>query len=278
MITYSKIGHFGRLGNQMFQFAGVYGIAKKLGYDIAFPIENVVEGQYEDFKDGVTRYCTFDIPKAFILNESILKPKSDILSKIEYSIENEPHFHFTDNYFKIPDNCDLRGYFQTEKYFEHVKDELLNLFTFKPDIKEAANKLFPKLDTETVSIHLRVGDYKGLENFHPVCSPEYYTKAASLFNDKEYNFIIFSDDVNYCKELFGEQENIHYIDNNDPYVDMCLMSMCDHNIIANSSFSWWAAYLNQNKNKQVVAPKQWFGPAYYFQITDDLYCKGWKVV
>lgn len=278
MITYSQIGHFGRLGNQMFQFAGTYGIAKKIGYEVAFPSENVFEGKFEDFKDGVKRYCTFDIPNAFILNENILKSKEEILSKIEYSIDNEPHFHFTDQYFNIPDNCDLRGYFQSEKYFKHIKDELIELFTFKHEIQNKAKNLFPETGTETVSIHLRVGDYKGLEQFHPVCSPEYYTEASSLFTDKEYNFIIFSDDKQYCKELFGEQENIHYIDNNDPYVDMCLMSMCDHNIIANSSFSWWAAYLNKNPNKQVVAPKQWFGPAYYFHKTDDLYCKGWKIV
>jgi len=277
MITYSKIGLFGRLGNQMFQFAGTYGIARKLNYDVTFPMENMIEGQYEEFKDGVTRYCTFDLPKVFTLKKDILRPKENIFPSLEYEVQ-EPHFHFNEQFFSIPDNADLKGYYQTEKYFEHVKEEILELFTFKLDIQSEANKLFPKLTTETVSIHLRIGDYKGLENFHPICSPEYYSNAIKLFSDKEYHFIIFSDDVNYCKELFGEQENIHYINNVDPYIDMCLMSMCNHNIIANSSFSWWAAYLNKNKNKLVVAPKQWFGPAYYFHDTNDLYCKEWIVI
>jgi len=276
MITYSKIGHFGRLGNQMFQFAGTYGIAKRLNYDVSFPLENINEIKVEHFQDGISRECIFDIPKVFKLNKNILKSKHEILPQIKYSIP-EPHFHYSEEYLNIPDGCDLQGYFQSEKYFEHVENEIKELFSFKDDIHNKSVELFPKLEDETVSIHLRKGDYAALSNFHPVCSPEYYSKSLSYFTDKNYHFIIFSDDINYCKELFGEQENIHYIDNTDPYIDMCLMSMCNHNIIANSSFSWWAAYLNKNLNKKVIAPKQWFGPAYYNNITDDLYCKNWII-
>jgi len=277
MITYSKIGHFGRLGNQLFQFAGVLGIARKLGYEVKFPIENITEYQLEDFKDGVTRECTFDIPKAFVLDESILDTKFNILPQIKYEV-NEPHFHFNSEYFTVPDGCDFRGYFQTEKYFKHIEYELKQLLVFKPDIQETANALLPKTTNELVSIHLRRGDYAGLGDFHPVCGPEYYSAASQEFTDKDYNFIIFSDDIKYCKSFFGEQENVSYINNVDPYVDLCLMSMCNHNIIANSSFSWWAAWLNSNPNKKVIAPQQWFGSAYHYQNTNDLYCEGWKVV
>ena len=277
MLTYSKIGHFGRLGNQMFQFAGVYGIARKLGYQMAFPEENVINGVIEHFKDGVARECTFDIPKAFKLKDDLLQPLHVILENIQ-NVVDEPHFHFTEEYFKLPDNCDFTGYFQSEKYFKHVESELKELFTFKDDIQETAKKLFPNVDSETVSIHVRLGDYTALQQFHPVCSSEYYAAAASHFTDKDYAFIIFSDDIEYCKEqLFGYDTNIHYIDNKDPYVDLCLMSMCDHNIIANSSFSWWAAWLNRNVVKRVIAPKRWFGPAYeQLHNTDDLYCQNWK--
>ena len=277
MITYSKIGHFGRLGNQLFQFAGVLGIARKLGYEVKFPIENMTEYQLEDFKDGVTRECTFDIPKAFVLDESILDTKFNILPQIKYEV-NEPYFHFNSEYFTVPDGCDFKGYFQTEKYFKHIEDELRQLLKFKSDIQETANALLPKTTNELVSIHLRRGDYIGLEDFHPVCSPDYYNAASQEFMDKDYNFVIFSDDIKYCKSFFGEQENISYINNIDPYVDLCLMSMCNHNIIANSSFSWWAAWLNSNPNKKVIAPQQWFGSAYHYQNTNDLYCEGWKIV
>jgi hypothetical protein len=276
MLTYSKIGHFGRLGNQMFQFAGTYGIARKQGYDIAFPKENIYNPVTEHFKDGISRECTFDIPKVFTLNDTVIRSKSEIVT---VDTIQEPFFHFTKDFFNIPDNIDLRGYYQTDKYFKHVENEIRDMFTFKPEIIESANDLFPNTDTETVAIHVRIGDYIGLEAFHPICSPEYYVSATNEFLDKDYTFIIFSDNIEYCKEhLFGYQTNIHYIDNTDPYIDLCLMTMCDHNIIANSSFSWWGAWLNKNPNKKVIAPKQWFGPAYqYSHNTADLYCDTWII-
>lgn len=278
MITYSKIGHFGRLGNQMFQFASVVGIAKKLGYEVKFPIENITEYQLEDFKDGITRQCVFEIPNVFTLNNSILDTKSNIMSNIEYKV-NESYFHFNSEYFNVPDNCDFNGYFQSEKYFKHIKNELKSLFQFKPDIQEKANEILSKYNNELVSIHVRRGDYVGLENYHPVCSPEYYMLASQEFTDKNYTFVILSDDIEYCKSLFGEQENIYYSTNTNSYIDLCLMSMCNHNIIANSSFSWWGAWLNNNPNKKIIAPKQWFGPAYqYTHNTNDLYCEGWKII
>jgi|688.fasta_scaffold272894_2 hypothetical protein len=276
MITYSNIGHFGRLGNQLFQFASTYGIAKKNNYDVAFPIDNTNDVKIENFKDGVNRECVFDVPKAFILNKNILTSKKEILNNIEFEID-EPHFHFSEGYFNIPDNCDLRGYLQSDKYFKHVEHELRELLTFHPHIQDAANSLFPKVDGQTVSIHIRRGDYVNLQQFHPPCAVEYYINASSIIAYQDTFFIIFSDDVPYCKELFGNQDNILYINNEDPYIDLCLMSMCNHNIIANSSFSWWAAWLNKNKDKRVIAPKQWFGPAYNHD-TKDLYCENWFII
>jgi hypothetical protein len=102
-------------------------------------------------------------------------------------------------------------------------------------------------------------------------------EAANMFAEDNPYYVIFSDDPEYCKTLFAASENVLYIDNNDPYVDLCLMSMCDHNIIANSSFSWWGAWLNKNPNKKVIAPKQWFGSAYSHN-TKDLYCNKWIVM
>jgi hypothetical protein len=107
---------------------------------------------------------------------------------------------------------------------------------------------------------------------------DYYFDAMTEFMDGDYCFLIFSDDIQYAKELFGEQENIVYVEGNDPAVDMCMMTMCDHNVIANSSFSWWGAWLNDNTNKKVVAPKRWFGPAYkHVHNTKDLYPESWIV-
>lgn len=276
MITYSKIGHFGRLGNQMFQLASTYGIAKKIGHEVCFPIENSKIPNTEHFKDGITRDVYFDLPKVFELDSSILKNSKDIA--IDYEVQ-EPHFHFAKSLFNIPDNCDLKGYYQTEKYFEHCKEEVKKLFTFKPEIKREALEKIPKVFCDCVSIHIRVGDYAGLQEFHPICDGEYYVNATKQFSDDNYYFLIFSDNIEYCKQMFGESENIVYIEGNSPEVDMCMMSICDHNIIANSSFSWWSAWLNSNPYKKVIAPKKWFGPAYDgINDTKDLYCKNWILI
>jgi hypothetical protein len=274
MITYKNIGHFGRLANQMFQFASTVGVARKLGLDPIFPKDNIKIPSVEHFKDGVTREVYFDLPKVFELDDNMLRSSREL--SIDYEVQ-EPHFHFTDLLFKIPDNTNLNGYYQSEKYFEHCKDEIKKLFTFKPEIKVEALTKIPKVVNDIVSIHVRVGDYANLQQFHPVCSSEYYESAMNYFMDNNYYFLVFSDDIDHCKRMFGESENLIYSEGNDPYVDMCMMSMCEHNVIANSSFSWWAAWLNSNPNKRVIAPKKWFGPAYNHS-TSDLYCKNWITV
>ena len=181
--------------------------------------------------------------------------------------------------FTIPDSVNLIGYYQSEKYFEHCEDEIKKIFTFKPKIKVKALEKIPKVIHDTVGIHVRVGDYLGLQQYHPVCDADYYSEAMKHFQDKNYYFLIFSDNIDYCKEMFGESENILYISNNEPQVDMCMMSICEHNVIANSSFSWWAAWLNKSQDKKVIAPKKWFGPAYDgVNHTKDIYCKEWIVI
>ena len=277
MITYSKIGHFGRLGNQMFQFAATVGIARKTNQGFAFPKENTEIPSVEDFKDGVRREVSFDLPKYFPNIERTLQPLKEIQT---YHIAQEPYFHFCPDLFTVPDQTNLMGYFQTEKYFEHCSDLILGFFQFDKDIKKQAENNFPSFPVklEYVSIHLRRGDYAGLQQFHPVMDADYYFDAMTQFMDGDYCFLIFSDDIQYAKELFGEQENIVYIEGNDPAVDMCMMTMCDHNVIANSSFSWWGAWLNDNTNKKVIAPKRWFGPAYKgVHDTKDLYPQSWIV-
>ena len=277
MITYNKIGHFGRLGNQMFQFAATVGIARKANQVFAFPKENTEIPSVEDFKDGVRREVYFDLPKYFPNVERTLQPLEEIQT---FHVAQEPYFHFCPDLFTVPDQTNLMGYFQTEKYFEHCSDLILGYFQFDKEIKKKAENSFPQFPSkvEYVSIHLRRGDYAGLQQFHPVMDADYYFDAMTQFMDGDYCFLIFSDDIQYAKELFGEQENIVYVEGNDAAVDMCMMTMCDHNVIANSSFSWWGAWLNDNTNKKVVAPKRWFGPAYKgIHDTKDLYPQSWIV-
>jgi len=138
------------------------------------------------------------------------------------------------------------------------------------------DKNMMKYDGETVSLHIRRGDYLRTQDHHPVCSLDYYMDALSKFRDKEYKFIVFSDDVDWCRNNFNE--DFIFTEGNTDYEDMWLMSLCDHNIIANSSFSWWGAWLNDNPNKRVIAPKKWFGPSYSNWKLDDLFCNDWEVL
>jgi hypothetical protein len=104
-------------------------------------------------------------------------------------------------------------------------------------------------------------------------SLEYIQAALKQFSDDQYTFLIFSDDIEWCKQVFPD--GVVFIEGNNQYKDLCLMSLCNHNIISNSSYSWWAAYLNQNKNKKIVAPSNWFIPA---KPLTDLYPNNWIII
>ena len=280
MITYSKIGNFGRLGNQLFQFASTYGIAKKAGYEAYFPEDNTRIPSVEYFTDGVTREITFDVPKHFEFDSSLLKSKEDITCVHQV---REPHFHFSEKLFEIPDSCDLLGYYQSEKYFEHCKKEVKDLLTYKRCIVESVKEKYinPIIEDRlrVTSIHFRLGDYLALSEYHNVLTEEYYSSAIREVNEVTDLYYVFSDNIQHVKSFFYESKNVVYIETGSDIEQMCLMSHCDNNIIANSSYSWWAAWLNRNEDKIVVAPKKWFGPAYdATHNTKDIYCKNWKVI
>jgi hypothetical protein len=104
----------------------------------------------------------------------------------------------------------------------------------------------------------------------------YYQNAINeIYDNNDYQYFIFSDDIAWCKEVFGESDSIYYSEGNSHYVDLCLMTMCNHNIIGNSTFGWWGSWLNNNLNKKVVVPKQWFGPALNHLDTKDMTPKEW---
>ncbi len=127
----------------------------------------------------------------------------------------------------------------------------------------------------TCSIHVRRGDYLNSPNHHPVQNMNYYMKAIKQM-PKDSIFLIFSDDISWCKANFPDvPEKFIFVEGNADYEDLLLMSLCKNNIMCNSTFSWWGAWLNKNPNKKVIAPSVWFGPAYANHNTEDLYCEGW---
>lgn len=253
MITNKDFGRAGRLGNQMFQYAVLLGIYAKKGYEIVFDNEIINIEIFNNFK--------IDVP--YFLN------KKDIFCLKTFQ---ENSFHYDENFFnKINDGYNILGHFQSYKYFKHCYALVRDQFIFDQKILSKSKCFIDQIrnNKQIVSIHVRRTDYNDFPDHHPLCGLKYYKEAISKFNNKENLFIVVSDDINWCKEnIVGD--NIFY-SKHDTFVDLCTMSLCDHNIIANSSFGWWGSWLNKNPNKIIVAPKKWFGTAYSHFNTKDIY-------
>lgn len=204
------------------------------------------------------------------------KPKTKLLKRIYLllgkSIEarlvkEKKDFQYDPSFFEVEDNSYLSGFWQTEKYFLKYAEQIRKDFSFalEPD-KENSTILKQIRSLNSVSIHIRRGDYVNFADtnaVHGVCSPQYYTTAVELIRNKvnEPLFYFFSDDIPWVKEnLKFAGITATYIDHNKSpksYEDLRLMQNCRHNIIANSSFSWWGAWLNNNPDKIVVVPDKW---------------------
>lgn len=194
---------------------------------------------------------------------------------------NEPTFEYIE-LPKTDKNIILDGYFQSEQYFGDYGKEIGELFSESEEVSEYINSKYGKMyDTkDLVSVHVRRGDYKKYPDHHPILNLEYYKNAISSFNTTESRtFFVFSDDIEWCVENFkGEvfdDVEIIYSQKELDYIDLYLMSRCNNHIIANSSFSWWGAWLNPKEGKSVIAPDKWFGKAIPHN-TKDLIPKEWK--
>lgn len=254
-ITYNNLGHFGRLGNQMFQIGATIGIALSNGKTYSFPKWrcNYTNKYYEKY-----------------FKETL--PLNTIPSRLQVQ---EGNFSYTNVSLPPNGNFNLNGYYQSEKYFIEHRDEVIKYYTLND---EYTKPILDKYDfTNSCSIHIRRGDYKNLQQFHTLLDVNYYQGAINNIYGSEFSnvkFYIFSDDISWCKENII-LPNVIYVEGNEDVIDMYMMSKCENNIIANSSFSWWGAWLNTNKNKRVVAPKNWFGPNNQHLSTNDLCCDGW---
>ena len=251
MLSINRLGNLGRLANQMFQYASIKGIASHRGYGFSIPPKDAFGAQDELVSQSdVTIYDVFEN----VGNNIIGFQKNQTLW--------ERIHHFDEELFvNCPDNVDLVGYFQTEKYFKHIEDEIREDFTFSKEITEMCKELYNSIiDGESISLHIRRGDYTVNPN-HPTQTVEYYDKALSKLDPKIPVFV-FSDDPSWCheQELFS--------DDNTTEFDLCLMSLCTYHIIANSSFSWWGAWLA--KSQKIIAPKNWFSAECSNKSTQDV--------
>lgn len=270
MITMNEIGLNGRLGNQMFQYAALLGIARKNNFKYGINYSNDFNLKLEDIPEDI------HINQKILTLSRLFKLSAEDSSHINLPTIAEPHLHFCEELFQIKDNVNLHGYFQTEKYFNHIKKEIVLEYTFPEHLLAKAQVLLgPFLDKEIVSVHFRRSDYLNLKDYYNTDLDDYYKKAFQLFSGKKYTFLLFSDDLEYLIANFEGQNKFKICKAKNQFLELALMSLCHHNIIANSSFSWWGSWLNQNPNKKVIAPKDWFNFGYKQHDTKDIYCEGW---
>lgn len=244
----------GGLGNQLFQWAIGRSLSTKYKTNLYFDTSYFYNKQI-----GVVSKWDMDISKLVEINE----------------MNNNSLRIISDNFYyqDISDNSFLDGYWQSEKYFIDIEEHIREKLKISDNDREEILNRYPILEKNTVSIHVRRGDYKNLQHIHPLQSIEYYKNAYNIINDNSINVLVFSDDINWCKENI-KFNNITYIEGETNIVDMYIMSLCTHNIIANSSFSWWGAWLNNNENKKVIAPLNWFGSDSSF-YTGDIIPEKW---
>ncbi len=269
----------GGLGNQMFQYAFGYAMAKKYNYQLKLDIYGLQSSTLRDYKlhlfdinQIATKQEVANIkyrPENVLqyLKRRITKQKRQ-LSKSYYCEVEQQCFTYTADIPK-QDNYYYEGFWQNQHYFIDYKYDILNTFTPKFKFSKTLKTLMQKIISDKyISIHIRRGDYvsnqKALQK-HGLCDLTYYHHAINKIKSLIHNpkFVFFSDDINWVKNAFKDELNCLYIDDIDiapQQLDVCelhLMSLCQHNIIANSTFSWWAAWLNQNPNKIIIALKQW---------------------
>ena len=239
MIGYNHLGRNGRLGNQMFQYAALRGIAANHNYEWCIPPST--------FKNPEKDHQLFG---AFKL------PSVKNVEMLGATYVGEKSFTFDEDLFKnCSDNVNLYGFFQTEKYFKHIEQQIREDFNFVDEVSNPCREMF-NFD-EVISLHIRRTDYVNRQDYHPLCSMEYYENALSKFS-KNIPVLIFSDEPEWCmKQEIFESDRFMISETRNNVLDLCLMTMCNYHIIANSSFSWWGAWLSDSK--KVIAPKVWFG-------------------
>ena len=302
----SKLGKYGGMGNQLFQYAALYGISNKTGFEMRIPAPpKNLTGNFQvvghtDEGNPIEKYdysldC-FGVTSNYLSAKeltSISKVPSQKIGgglfslllnkKIKYNYF-ETQFHFDPNIFLIKDQTDIEGYFQSEKYFSHCANDIRQEFSIKNKyLTEAQSRLDKyKIDCNTlISAHVRrkgheVSEYQSV---HKYPNEIYYNNAMNYFRSQFMNtkFLFFSDDLVWCKSKFIG-DDIYYSENNSSIIDFTMMSLCAHNIITPSSYSWWASWLNSSDDKIVIVPDgDLFGPEGP-KITKDYFPNSWQKI
>ncbi|AGH07572.1 glycosyl transferase [Cyanophage S-SSM6a] len=279
-ISYNKLGSNGRLGNQMFQYASLRGIANYNQYQWMIPPPDY------NHKDNYGLFDTFEMkhckPENLGFNDAM-------------SVTEKTHA-FDDSMFYCTDGVNIDGYLQTEDYFVHIADQIREDFTFRKDYLEPCKEYIDSLASSPIFIHIRQSDNIGREEYHPILPLSFFESALEFWSPDTPCFV-FTDDLEWCKKqsLF---KNDRFIFNDNPeryeyqtidgtgqmqntllpQVDLCLMSLCTGAIIANSSFSWWGAWLQGDRGKVIAPdPEKWYGSAMSHLDTSMMVPARWQI-
>ena len=290
MITIQLMGG---LGNQLFQIFATIAYAIEHGHQFVFPYTDVLlvgkarQTYWNNFLSNFTIFTTKSPVCKFSNNDLKLLP---VLKEPSFKYEKIPHVSSNTS-------ISLHGYYQSYKYFEKYQDKIYAMMLLSNQQKSVRTKYTNYLEgCNTVSMHFRLGDYKEKQQYHPIMPKEYYEKAlfcilntkytfdtpirVLYFCEKEDNLIVMGV-IEQLRSSFSKYSKLVFVkveDDMEDWKQLLLMSCCDDNIIANSSFSWWGAYLNQNPNKCVCYPYIWFGPAMGTVYLDDLFPPSWSKI
>lgn len=286
------VNTIGGLGNQMFCYAFAFSLKLKHKEDVYVDISHF---NHYNLHDGFQINEIFNVKEINVATKKEIKKlaryvphyalsrvfrkflpskSKEYIEKQDYVYDKEALYLEEDSYYE--------GYWQSPLYFDDIEQEIKKMFTF-PESKGENKKIEEIMKTvNSVSIHVRRGDYLNAKSFMGICELDYYEKAIEYINSeiKDPYFFIFSNDIKWCEENLRhllKTNNVMFVSNNvgkESYWDMYLMSCCKNMILANSSFSWWAAYLNKNKDAKVLAPKKWVNRDYETQIHLD----SWKKI
>ena len=286
MIGYNRLGINGRLANQMFQYATLRGLAAKHGYEWCIPPRDRPTNNMADYllMDG------FKLPH---LKNIGYVPET-------YPTHDEPCHDFDEELFEnCPDNINLDGYRQSEKYFKHIEKELREDFEFIDDIAGPCKEYMSQYGDNIIFLHVRRGDTTGRPEKYPVPSIQWYEKMLKENFSDDVAVLLVTDQLDWVKEqefFKGERfllsEQREYSDTvvwNGrgkmehsllPWVDLCLMTLCNGSIIPNSTFGWWGTWLQKNRTNNVVYQHPYFGPFFYeihecYRDLKDLHPESW---
>jgi hypothetical protein len=283
----------GGLGNQMFQFAAARALSMHLNTELALDLQSFkrdelplleVQREFElkAFRNVEFREATPDEIRSLCSNNVITRQMQKMLPEYKRKIYSEKSYVFDKNFFRAKNNVYLKGHWQSEKYFKPYSAQIRKTFELKDVLIEGVKELGKEISKQnSISVHVRRGDYLRLPiilDWHGVLEKDYYLEAIKTI-DQEVGggkVFYFSDDVDWIKkELLPEFDGtiVSEAISKNHYEDFYLMSQCKHNIIANSTFSWWAAWLNANPGKMIIAPKKWYNRPKL--NTSDLIPPGW---